>query len=69
MIGKFFSLIFFIFIGYVILKILKLIFQVGKTAGEFNQRVDEMNRSKGASANSGKKGDVIELDKNQYKVE
>jgi hypothetical protein len=41
---------------------------VGKTAGEFNQRVDEMNRSR-QSSRSEKKGDVIELDKNQYKVE
>jgi len=67
MIGRFFSLIFFIFIGLIILKILKLIFQIGKTAGEFNQRVDEMNRSKNSHAE--KKGNVIELDKDQYKVE
>lgn len=68
MIGRLFSLIFFIVIGYVILKLLKLIFQVGQTAGEFNKRVDEMNRSKKTSAKE-KKGSVIELDKNQYKVE
>jgi len=68
MIGRFFSLIFFIFIGYIILKLMRLIFQVGRTAGEFNQRVDEMNRSK-KSSGSEKKGDVIELNKNQYKVE
>ncbi|PKL17391.1 MAG: hypothetical protein CVV49_11285 [Spirochaetae bacterium HGW-Spirochaetae-5] len=68
MIGRFFSLIFFIFIGYITWKLIKFIFKVGKTAGEFNQRVDEMNRSR-QSSRSGKKGDVIELDKNQYKVE
>ncbi|HNX24603.1 MAG TPA: hypothetical protein PKG60_11195 [Spirochaetota bacterium] len=68
MIGRFFSLIFFIFIGYIILKLLKLIFQIGKTTGEFNRRVDEMNRSKKPSSGE-KKGDVIELDKDQYKVE
>ena len=68
MIGGLFRLLFFIFIGYIVLKLLKLIFQIGKTAGEFNQRVDEMNRSKNSSK-SGKKGDVIELDKDQYKVE
>ncbi len=66
--GAIFRLLFFIFIGYIVLKLLKLIFQVGKTAGEFNRRVDEMNQSKKTS-NAGKKGDVIELDKNQYKVE
>ena len=68
MIGRLFSLIFFIIMGYIILKLLKLIFQVGKTAGEFNQRIDEINRSKKASGR-GKNGSVIELDKNQYKVE
>ncbi len=68
MIGRIFSLIFFIFIGFVILKFLKLIFQIGKTTGEFNRRVDEMDRSK-KSAGRDKKGAVIELDKNQYKVE
>ena len=68
MIGRFFSLIFFIFMGIIILKLMKLIFQVGRTTGEFNRRVDEMNRPKNTSG-SGKKGSVIELDKNQYKVE
>lgn len=68
MIGRFFSLIFFIIIGYITWTLIKLIFKVGKTAGEFNQRVDEMNRSR-QSPRSDKKGDVIELDKNQYKVE
>lgn len=68
MIGRIFSLIFFIFVGYVILKLLKLIFQIGKTTGEFNRRMDEMNRSKNKSGRTGK-GNVIELDKNQYKVE
>jgi hypothetical protein len=68
MIGRLFSLIFFIFIGYITLKLIKLIFQIGRTAGEFNQRVDEMNRSKKTSG-SDKKGNVIELDKDQYKVE
>jgi len=65
MIGGLFRLLFFIFIGYIVLK---LIFQIGKTAGEFNQRVDDMNRSKNSSR-SGRKGDIIELDKDQYKVE
>ncbi len=68
MIGRLFSLIFFVFIGYIILKLLKLIFQIGKTTGEFNRRVDEMNREKRSSGKE-KKGKVIELDKNQYKVE
>ena len=68
MIGGLFRLLFFIFIGYIVFKLLRLIFQIGRTAGEFNQRVDEMNRSKKTSG-SDKKGNVIELDKDQYKVE
>ena len=68
MLGGLFRLLFFIFIGYIVFKLLRLIFQIGRTTGEFNRRVDEMNRSKNSSR-SGKKGDVIELDKNQYKVE
>ncbi len=68
MIGGLIRLLFFIFIGYIVFKLLRLIFQIGRTTGEFNRRVDEMNRSK-SNARAGKKGDVIELDKNQYKVE
>ena len=67
MIGRILSLFFFILIGYLILKFLKLIFLIGKTTGEFNRRADEMNR--GRKSGRGEKGDVIELDKNQYKVE
>ena len=68
MIGGLFRLLFFILIGYIVFKLLRLIFQIGRTAGEFNQRVDEMNRSK-KNSGSDKKGNVIELDKDQYKVE
>ena len=68
MIGRILSLLFFILIGYLILKLLKFIFLIGKTTGEFNRKAEEMNRNRGTSG-SGKKGDVIELDKNQYKVE
>jgi hypothetical protein len=68
MIGKFFSIIFFIFIGLITWKILKLIFQIGKAAGDFNRRADEIHKSNERSG-SRKKGNVIELDKDQYKVE
>jgi hypothetical protein len=68
MIGRIISLFFFILIGYLILKLLKFIFLIGKTTGEFNRKYDEMNRNR-MKTGSDKKGDVIELDKNQYKVE
>ena len=63
-IGRMFTLLFFILVGYITFKILKFIFKAGKAANEFNHRVNEMNKSKFS-----KKDDVIELDKNQYKVE
>ena len=66
MIGRVLSLLFFILIGYLILKLLKFIFLIGKTTGEFTRKADEMNRNKKGPVN---KGEVIELDKNQYKVE
>jgi len=64
MIGRMLGILFFIFIGYIIFKILKLIFKAGQATNEFNHRVNEMNKSKFS-----KKDKVIELDKNQYKVE
>jgi hypothetical protein len=67
-IGRILNLLFFIFIGYLILKLLKFIFLIGKTTGEFNRKADEMKRNNKSSGN-GKKENVIELDKNQYKVE
>ena len=63
-IGRIFTILFFILVGYITFKILKFIFKVGKATNEFNQRVNEMNKSK-----FNKKDNVIELDKNQYKVE
>ena len=61
---RLFSFLFFIVVGYVIFKLLKLIFRAGQATNEFNHRVNDMNRAK-----SNKKDKIIELDKNQYKVE
>jgi hypothetical protein len=63
-IGRLFSILFFIIVGYITFKLLKFIFKAGQATNEFNHRVNEMNKSK-----SNKKDNVIELDKNQYKVE
>jgi len=63
-IGRMIGILFFIFAGYIIFKLLKFIFKVGQATNEFNHRVNEMNKSK-----ANKKDNVIELDKNQYKVE
>jgi len=64
-IGRIISILFFVFVGYIIFKLLKLIFRVGQATNEFNHRVNEMNKSKSNT----KDNNVIELDKDQYKVE
>jgi len=61
--GRIFTILFFILIGYITFKILKFIFKAGKATNEFNRRIREMNKAKS------KKDNVIELDKDQYKVE
>ncbi len=66
MIGRFFSIILFIMLGYFIWKMIKFIFKIGRATGEFNRRFEEMKKPGGGP---GKKGSVIELDKDQYKVE
>jgi len=61
---RIFTLLFFVLVGYITFKILKFIFKAGQATNEFNRRVNEMNKTK-----ANKKNNVIELDKNQYKVE
>ena len=63
-IGRIISILFFFLVGYIIFKLLKFIFKAGQATNEFNHRVREMNRPR-----SNKDDNVIELDKNQYKVE
>jgi|GEM_PF-2245958 len=73
MILKLIQIIFFIIVIYVLINFIKLVFKVGKSASEINRKIDEMNKNKrsGSSAkrNNRQKDGVIELDKNQYKVE
>ena len=64
LIGRIFIILFFVFVGYITFKILKFIFKLGQATNEFNNRVNEMNKSR-----YNKNDNVIELDKNQYKVE
>ncbi len=69
MILKLLQIIFFVIIAYMVIGLFKLIFHVGKSAGQINRKMDEM-KNKGASGRKGKNDDrVIELDKDQYKVE
>lgn len=57
----------FFIIGFMVWSILKLIFQLGRTSGEINKKFEDMQKKSGR--NDGKKGKVIELDRDQYKVE
>ncbi|HOP28268.1 MAG TPA: hypothetical protein P5120_04190 [Spirochaetota bacterium] len=58
----------FLIIGFMVWSILKLIFQLGRTSGELGKKFEEMQKDK-SGRNSGRKGKVIELDRDQYKVE
>lgn len=69
MIGKLFQMIFFVFLIYLVLGIVKFIFRVGKTTAEINSRLDEKKKNAYGKGKAGKNGGVIELDKDQYKVE
>jgi len=69
MIGRLLGLVFFFIIGFFVWSLLKLIFQLGRTSGEINRKFEEMNRAKSDKNSGNKKGKVIELDRDQYKVE
>lgn len=58
----------FFIIGIMVWSILKLIFQLGRTSGDLNRKFEEMQKNR-SGRNDGKKGKVIELDRDQYKVE
>ncbi len=65
------GIFFFFIIGFVVWSLLKLIFQLGRTSGELNRKYDEIRRDKSGKGKNGNgsKGEVIELKKDQYKVE
>lgn len=58
----------FFIIGVMVWNILKLVFQVGRTSGELNRKYEDMQRERSGNGDR-KKGKVIELDRDQYKVE
>lgn len=68
MFGRLFSFLFYIIVAYLVWGMIKFIFNMGRTSAEFNRRVDE---AKKASDRGNKKSgrDVIELNRDQYKVE
>lgn len=68
MFGRLFSFLFYIVVAYFVWSMIKLIFNMGRSTAEFSRRVDE---AKKASSQGRKKSDrdVIELNRDQYKVE
>ncbi|HPS58469.1 MAG TPA: hypothetical protein PK514_10215 [Spirochaetota bacterium] len=68
MFGRLFSFLFYIIIAYFVWSLIKLIFNMGRTTAEFNRRVDEAKK-KSAQGNTKSGKDVIELNRDQYKVE
>lgn len=69
MIIRLFQILFFIFLIYLVLGIVKFIFRLGRTTAEINSRLDDKKREARSKNRTGKNGGVIELDKDQYKVE
>jgi len=68
MLGRLFSFLFYILVAWIVFGLIKAIFNMGRAAGEFNRRAESMKQSvREKSAGKGK--DVIELDRDQYKVE
>ncbi len=70
-----FKLLFFLFIGYIFFNLLRFVFYLGKGLQEGKKRFSHLNRDesqenvKGRGKGQGNNKDVIELDKDQYKVE
>jgi hypothetical protein len=69
-----FKLLFFLFIGYMIFNLLRFVFYLGKGVKEGKKRFSSFNGNEqgnvnGKSRSRGNDKSVIELDKDQYKVE
>ncbi len=65
-----FKLLFFLFIGYIIFNLLRFVFYLGKGVQEGKKRfsnIDRNDRQENVKGRNNK--DIIELDKDQYKVE
>lgn len=69
MIIRLFQMLFFVFLIYLVLGIVKFIFRLGRTTAEINSRLDEKKREARGKSRGEKNNGVIELDKDQYKVE
>lgn len=70
-----FKLLFFLFIGYIVFSLLRFAFYLGKGVQEGKKRFSNFKRNepqenvKNKSRSRGNNKNIIELDKDQYKVE
>lgn len=69
MIVKLFQIIFFVVLIYIVIGVVKFIFRLGRTTAELNSKLDEKRRNDSGNSRDRKGNEIIELNKDQYKVE
>jgi len=69
MIVRLFQIIFFIVLIYIVIGVVKFIFRLGRTTAELNSKLDEKRRNDAGKSRDRKGNEIIELNKDQYKVE
>lgn len=69
MIARLFQIIFFIFLIYLVIGVVKFIFRLGRTTADLNRKLDEESRNARSHRRDRRGNEIIELDKDQYKVE
>lgn len=69
MIARIFQIIFFIFLIYLVIGVVKFIFRLGRSTADLNRKLDEKTRSYQGNRRDSRGNEIIELDKDQYKVE
>lgn len=65
---RIFQLLFLLLIGYILYKVVKFFFNLSRGASEARRRMEE-NRDRMRKGGKNEGGKVIELDKDQYKVD
>ncbi len=69
MIARVFQIIFFVVLIYIVIGVVKFIFRLGRTTAELNSKLDEKSRNAAGNRGDRKGNEIIELNKDQYKVE
>ena len=69
MIVRVFQIIFFVVLIYIVIGVVKFIFRLGRTTAELNSKLDEKSRNAAGNRRDRKENEIIELNKDQYKVE